>query len=221
MADYLARVDLVICRAGATTCAELVASRKPALLVPFAAAADNHQEFNARELEKAGGAEVILEKDFQPGLLAEKIKYYLNHKEVLDRMEKNLEKCDRKEWPKNCRSVSGTESGQAQEEILVKKGYRKLNRIHMVGIGGTGMCGIAEVLLNLGYEVPARTFRKTKPLRGWPDSGPESTAVTPPRTSARLTWWLFLLPSERTMLRYSRPGLARFRLFPELKCWPS
>lgn len=92
MADYLARADLVICRAGATTCAELVAGRKPALLVPFAAAADNHQEFNARELEKAGGAEVILENDFRPGLLAEKIKHYLSHKEALDRMEKNLEK---------------------------------------------------------------------------------------------------------------------------------
>ena len=36
---------------------------------------------------------------------------------------------------------------------MTKKGYRKLNRIHMVGIGGTGMNGIAEVLLNLGYKV--------------------------------------------------------------------
>ncbi|MDW7760531.1 MAG: UDP-N-acetylmuramate--L-alanine ligase [Acidobacteriota bacterium] len=36
---------------------------------------------------------------------------------------------------------------------MTKKGYRKLRRIHMVGIGGTGMCGIAEVLLNLEYEV--------------------------------------------------------------------
>lgn len=36
---------------------------------------------------------------------------------------------------------------------MVKKGYRKIHKIHMVGIGGTGMCGIAEVLLNLGYMV--------------------------------------------------------------------
>ncbi|HYA49357.1 MAG TPA: Mur ligase domain-containing protein, partial [Burkholderiales bacterium] len=36
---------------------------------------------------------------------------------------------------------------------MTKKGYRKLNHIHMVGIGGTGMNGIAEVLLNLGYKV--------------------------------------------------------------------
>lgn len=92
MADYLARADLVICRAGATTCAELIASRKPALLVPFAAASDNHQEYNARELEKVGGAEIILERDFRPGLLVEKIKYYLTHKDMLDRMEENLKK---------------------------------------------------------------------------------------------------------------------------------
>ncbi|MDH7492263.1 MAG: undecaprenyldiphospho-muramoylpentapeptide beta-N-acetylglucosaminyltransferase [Candidatus Saccharicenans sp.] len=96
MADYLSQADLVICRAGATTCAELIAGRKPALLVPFAQAADNHQEYNARELEKAGGAEVILEKDFRPGLLVERIKYYLEHKEALDRMEENLEKIQRK-----------------------------------------------------------------------------------------------------------------------------
>jgi UDP-N-acetylmuramate--alanine ligase len=37
--------------------------------------------------------------------------------------------------------------------VVTKKGYRKLNHIHMVGIGGTGMNGIAEVLLNLGYKV--------------------------------------------------------------------
>jgi UDP-N-acetylglucosamine--N-acetylmuramyl-(pentapeptide) pyrophosphoryl-undecaprenol N-acetylglucosamine transferase len=92
MTDYFARADLIICRAGATTCAELIASRKPAILVPFARAADNHQEYNARELEKAGGAEVILEKDFQPQRFAERIKYFLTHKEALDRMEANLNK---------------------------------------------------------------------------------------------------------------------------------
>lgn len=36
---------------------------------------------------------------------------------------------------------------------MVKKTYRKLKHIHMIGIGGTGMNGIAEVLLNLGYKV--------------------------------------------------------------------
>jgi UDP-N-acetylglucosamine--N-acetylmuramyl-(pentapeptide) pyrophosphoryl-undecaprenol N-acetylglucosamine transferase len=92
MSDYFARADLIISRAGATTCAELIAAAKPAILVPFAHAADNHQEYNARELEKAGGAEVILEKESTPELFIEKIKFYLNHKEALDRKEDNLKK---------------------------------------------------------------------------------------------------------------------------------
>ncbi|RFT15430.1 MAG: UDP-N-acetylmuramate--alanine ligase [Candidatus Saccharicenans subterraneus] len=45
---------------------------------------------------------------------------------------------------------------------MVKKGYRKLNRIHMVGIGGTGMCGIAEVLLNLGYQVSGSDLQENE-----------------------------------------------------------
>ncbi len=66
--------------------------RQPAILVPFAAAADNHQEWNARELEQAGGAEVILEKDFKPDLLAARLKFYINNPEVLSQMADNLEK---------------------------------------------------------------------------------------------------------------------------------
>jgi len=45
---------------------------------------------------------------------------------------------------------------------VVKKGYRKLNHIHMVGIGGTGMCGIAEVLLNLGYRVSGSDLQENE-----------------------------------------------------------
>ncbi len=70
MADCFRRSDLVLCRAGATTCAELIAARRPSILVPFAGASENHQEGNAREMEKAGGAEVILEKDLTPEILA-------------------------------------------------------------------------------------------------------------------------------------------------------
>jgi UDP-N-acetylglucosamine--N-acetylmuramyl-(pentapeptide) pyrophosphoryl-undecaprenol N-acetylglucosamine transferase len=92
MPDYFARVDLIISRAGATTCAELIAALKPAILVPFALAADNHQEYNARELEKAGGIEVILEKEFTRQLFLDKIKFYQNHKEALNRMEDSLKK---------------------------------------------------------------------------------------------------------------------------------
>ncbi|MBC7363180.1 MAG: UDP-N-acetylmuramate--L-alanine ligase [Candidatus Aminicenantes bacterium] len=45
---------------------------------------------------------------------------------------------------------------------MVRRGYRKLQHIHMVGIGGTGMCGIAEVLLNLGYRVSGSDLQENE-----------------------------------------------------------
>lgn len=40
-----------------------------------------------------------------------------------------------------------------QKSYICPSEMRRIKRIHFVGIGGSGMCGIAEVLLNLGYEV--------------------------------------------------------------------
>ncbi len=91
MASYFQKADLIISRAGATTIAELVSSRKAALLVPFSKASDNHQVLNAGELEKINAAEVILEEEFTPEILAQKILYFMNNKEEINQMEKNLD----------------------------------------------------------------------------------------------------------------------------------
>lgn len=90
MALYFEKADLVVSRAGASTIAELIAARKASLLIPFAGATDNHQVVNARELEKSGGAEVILEQEFTPQGFADKIKSFITNKERLDQMEMNL-----------------------------------------------------------------------------------------------------------------------------------
>ena len=63
MADVMRAADLVICRAGASTVSELTALAVPAVIVPSPYVTNNHQEKNARILEKHGGAQVILEKD--------------------------------------------------------------------------------------------------------------------------------------------------------------
>lgn len=63
MPRRFAQAGLVLCRSGATTCAELAVAGRPAVLVPFAAAADDHQRVNARALEAAGGAVVIEERE--------------------------------------------------------------------------------------------------------------------------------------------------------------
>lgn len=70
MADEVAAADLVVSRAGAMTIGELAAVGRAAILVPFAAATNNHQEVNARVVEKAGGAIVLTEKELSPERLA-------------------------------------------------------------------------------------------------------------------------------------------------------
>ncbi len=74
MASAYARAHLVLCRAGATTVAELAVAGRPAILVPFPYAADNHQEANARSLVEAGAARMILEADLTPDALAGQVR---------------------------------------------------------------------------------------------------------------------------------------------------
>ena len=64
MPERFARADLVVCRAGASVIAELCAARKPAVLVPFPYAADDHQRANGVALESAGGAVLVEDADW-------------------------------------------------------------------------------------------------------------------------------------------------------------
>jgi UDP-N-acetylglucosamine--N-acetylmuramyl-(pentapeptide) pyrophosphoryl-undecaprenol N-acetylglucosamine transferase len=69
----LGRAHLVIARAGASTVSELCVAGRPAILVPYAAAADDHQSFNARALGDAGAAWVMPEREFTPDALAARL----------------------------------------------------------------------------------------------------------------------------------------------------
>ena len=64
------QADLVICRAGATTLAEITACGKPSVLIPFPHATHNHQEMNARVLEAAGAGVVILDSEVNGEIIA-------------------------------------------------------------------------------------------------------------------------------------------------------
>lgn len=91
MAEYFQKSDLIICRAGATSIAELIAARKAAILIPFAQAADDHQTQNAQELGQVEGAEIIPEKELTSAVFTKKILGFLENKETINRMEKNLQ----------------------------------------------------------------------------------------------------------------------------------
>jgi UDP-N-acetylglucosamine--N-acetylmuramyl-(pentapeptide) pyrophosphoryl-undecaprenol N-acetylglucosamine transferase len=73
MGGQLGRADVVVCRAGATTLAEITAAAKAAILIPLPTATDDHQRKNAEALAAAGGAEVLLQPDANGAALAQRI----------------------------------------------------------------------------------------------------------------------------------------------------
>ncbi|MGA9756470.1 MAG: undecaprenyldiphospho-muramoylpentapeptide beta-N-acetylglucosaminyltransferase [Desulfobaccales bacterium] len=95
VAAWMRRAHLLVCRAGASTLAELTAVGRAAILVPYPFAANNHQEFNARFLAAAGAAEIILNKDFTGEAFAGKINQFLTDPEPLANMEASSRKLAR------------------------------------------------------------------------------------------------------------------------------
>lgn len=81
--EELAWADLVLCRAGALTVSELAAAGRPAILVPFEAAASGHQLENAKALYRAGAAAVMEEKDLTAENLAGAVSQLLKDREKL------------------------------------------------------------------------------------------------------------------------------------------
>lgn len=93
VAGAFSRADLIVCRAGAATLAELAAAGKASILVPYPSATDQHQLHNAMALEHAGAACVIEQKDLNPGRLVDCVMSLLGDQGKLARMEqgaKNL-----------------------------------------------------------------------------------------------------------------------------------
>lgn len=84
----LAAADLAVFRAGAIGLAELTAKGVPSVLIPYPYATANHQEFNARAVEAAGAAKVILDKELTGEKLLEEIEHLLIRSEDLQKMKK-------------------------------------------------------------------------------------------------------------------------------------
>jgi UDP-N-acetylglucosamine--N-acetylmuramyl-(pentapeptide) pyrophosphoryl-undecaprenol N-acetylglucosamine transferase len=90
--NVFAASDLIVCRAGAITCSELTVLGIPAIMIPSPNVTANHQEYNARALEKKGAAEVMLENDLNEKALYDRIMALIKDKERLEKMEENSRK---------------------------------------------------------------------------------------------------------------------------------
>jgi UDP-N-acetylglucosamine--N-acetylmuramyl-(pentapeptide) pyrophosphoryl-undecaprenol N-acetylglucosamine transferase len=86
MPAMFARADLLVCRSGASTVAEITAAGKPAVFVPFPRAADDHQNVNARALERAEAAIVVEESNLGAAYLVDTIDALLSNPRRLERM---------------------------------------------------------------------------------------------------------------------------------------
>jgi len=90
MAERFAQADLIVCRAGAITAAEVAASGRAAIFIPFGAAADSHQLRNAEWLEQEGAARVIPQDLLTPGRLVCEISSLLDAPRELQEIERRV-----------------------------------------------------------------------------------------------------------------------------------
>ena len=147
--------DLVICRAGATTLAELTAAGKPSVLVPLPTAADDHQRKNAEVVAGRGRrrAAAAVGDDRRDAGAA-------NHRagERCAAARRDGGGCAAAGEARRGKGDCGSRVPAAGAILMLGR----TRRIHFVGIGGIGMSGIAELLANLGYEVSGSDAKRSK-----------------------------------------------------------
>ena len=115
MPAFFARADLVVCRSGASTVAEIAAAGEPAVFVPFPRAADDHQRRNAEAMEQAQAAIVVEETRLDEVWLVDTLAALLEDPARLDRMSQAARALARpnaaKEIAELAAKVGGIESG--------------------------------------------------------------------------------------------------------------
>lgn len=111
MEEILNVVDLIVCRSGAMTITEIAIVGKPAIFIPFPYATENHQEYNAKVLEKVGAAKIILDKNLTSDILNNTIQEIISSKAIMQKMGEKANTC----------AVSQVEDKIYHEINLVKK----------------------------------------------------------------------------------------------------
>jgi UDP-N-acetylglucosamine--N-acetylmuramyl-(pentapeptide) pyrophosphoryl-undecaprenol N-acetylglucosamine transferase len=91
------RADVLICRAGATTCAEIAAAGKAAIMIPLPTAADDHQRKNAEAMQNAGAAKMIVQDQLSPEVLASTLADLTSSPETIANMEQAAKKLSRED----------------------------------------------------------------------------------------------------------------------------
>ena len=153
MPGAFARADLLLCRSGASTVAEVTAAGKPAIFVPLPTAADDHQAHNATVLVEGRAARLISQSQLTTQRLVTEVTSLLQDRQELARMSNAARRFAHAEAAAEIAALApcGSLASDSLESHFSM--FAKIQHVHFLGIGGIGMSGIAEVLLNLGYKV--------------------------------------------------------------------
>ncbi|MGE3973014.1 MAG: undecaprenyldiphospho-muramoylpentapeptide beta-N-acetylglucosaminyltransferase [Bdellovibrionales bacterium] len=90
MQQRYAWADLVFCRSGASTVAEIASAQKAAVFIPFPQAADDHQKKNAEILSQNGAAVLVVQKEFTPQKFIELVEYYKEHPADIQKLQEKV-----------------------------------------------------------------------------------------------------------------------------------
>ena len=91
MAERFAWADLIVCRAGAITAAEIAAAGRAAIFIPFGRATDSHQLRNAQEMANAGAGRLISESELTADRLTQEIFSLLDHPQEIETLSQTRE----------------------------------------------------------------------------------------------------------------------------------
>ena len=228
-----AAADVVVCRAGAMTVAELAVAGVPSILVPLPGAPGDHQTANARVLERAGAAILLPDARCDAATLATALDGLLAEPGLLEAMGEAAASLGRPDAAAGRRRGGGGQrrapapvgpeeggmTAPAPADVLRHGGQPAV--VHVVGIGGAGMSAIATVLQAMGHEVTGSDLKASGGHRAPPAgraSGWPSATLRP--MWAPPTWSRCPRPSPRPIPRSPRPGPAACPCSPGPSPWP-
>ncbi len=163
-----AACDMLVTRAGASTVAEIATVGIPAVIVPWAGAAENHQEHNARQLSAVGAAVLVAESELSVGRLAAEIAGLRTDTARRDRLAVAA------------RAVGEIHRGSLLVDAILGSPRASMGgsitldvrrRLHVVGIGGPGMSALARALHGAGHVVSGSDVRDSEVVARLRDEG--------------------------------------------------
>lgn len=156
MGNALAVSDIVISRAGASAITEIAAHGKPSILVPLPKKGSRGDQIeNAKYFKKAGAANIINDEDLDSekliNLVADILDSDMKYQKISDRVSK----------------ISNISASPYIAGIILEYGYNnfnlnKLNRIHLVGIGGIGVSSLARIFVSQNIKVSGSDITESK-----------------------------------------------------------